>query len=511
MSAWNFNAPLYSPFAGMSYFTDKLGTKSWLAIALWAVPKAIAPNLTRAGWRPDGDRTLPPGNGLLDGRLAILLVSLTCLSACAASEAQSTKRDAGNKRPVPVLVAPVTQKTIPIELRGTGTAQAYSTVSVNSQIGGQLTSVHFQEGQAVKKGDLLFTIDSRPLQAALRQAEANRGKDIALLSQAQAKVAQAIAQVNQAKANVAKDVAQAKNNNVQAQRYRDLLSQGAVSKAQAEQFETSAATQQATVTADRNAVENAVAAVGAAKADVANIQAALSADAAAIENAKVQLSYSSIYSPIAGRTGSLNVSQGNLVKANDTNPLVVISQIRPIYVNFSIPQRLLPDLKKYMDGGRKLEVDALIPKDEGHPEGGELTFVDSGVDTKTGTIQLKATFANAQERLTPGQFLNVVLKLAEEPNAIAVPSVAVQTGQKGQYVFVVKPDKTVEVRSVRVGNTVGSETVIQQGLKTGEQVVTDGQFNLVPNAKVDVKEGLGTSNRGEEAGGKSRSTPNPNP
>src|ERR687885_981876 len=498
----------YCPFACMSYSTDKHGTKSWLAIALWAVPKAIAPNLTHARWRPHGERHSPPWNRLVGGRLALLVVSLTCLSACAASEAQSTKPDASKKRPVPVVVAPVTQKTIPVLVQGTGTALAYSTVSVNSQIGGQLTSVHFREGQNVKKGDLLFTIDSRPLQAALRQAEANRGKDIAQLQQAQAKVAQAIAQVNQAKANVAKDEAQAKNNNVQAQRYRDLLSQGAVSQAQAEQFETSAATQQATVTADQNAVANAVAAVGAAKADGANIQAALSADAAAIENAKIQLSYASIYSPLEGRTGSLKVSQGNLVKANDTNPLVVISQIRPIYVKFSIPQQLLPELKKYMDGGRKLEVDAVIPKDEGHPERGELTFVDSGVDPTTGTIQLKATFANAQERLTPGQFLNVVMKLAEEPNAIAVPSVAVQLGQKGQYVFVVKPDKTVEVRPVTVGNTVGSETVIKQGLKPGEQVVTDGQFNLVPGASVDVKQGL--SGAGEQGSKgtreKSRST-----
>lgn len=425
----------------------------------------------------------------LFGRHLGLLLILTCLSACAVSDAKSTKPEAANKKPVPVVAAPVTQKNIPIEVRGTGTAQSYSTVSVNSQIGGQLTRVYFKQGQDVKKGDLLFTIDSRPLQAALKQAEANRGKNIALLQQNQAKVAQAIAQVNQAKANVTKDQAQAKNNEVQAQRYRTLYSQGAVSQSQAEQFETSAATQQATVTADQNAVSNAVAAVGAANADVENAQAALSADAAVIDNAKVQLSYSSIYSPIEGRTGNLKVDQGNLVKANDTNPLVVISQIRPIYVNFSIPQRLLADLKKYMARGKKLEVNAIIPQDQGRPERGELTFVDSGVDTTTGTIQLKATFANTQERLTPGQFLNVVLKLAETPNAIVVPTVAVQTGQKGQYAFVVKPDKTVEVRAVTVGNTVGSETVIKQGLKPGEQVVTDGQFNLVPNAKVEVKQG----------------------
>ena len=453
----------------MSYLSRRLGTK----------PSSLITQTIQ--------RRLPLSS-LSGGRLGLLLVGLTFLSACAVSDAKSTKPEAGNKRSVPVVVAPVTQKTIPIEVQGTGTAQAYSTVSVNSQIGGQLTNVYFRAGQDVKKGDLLFTIDSRPLQAALKQAEANRGKDIALLQQAQAKVAQAIAQVNQAKANVAKDQAQAKNNNVQAQRYRDLLSQGAVSQAQAEQFETSAATQQATVTADQNAVANAVAAVGAANADVANIQAALSADAAAIDNAKIQLSYSSIYSPIEGRTGNLKVDQGNLVKANDTNPLVVISQIRPINVNFSIPQSLLPDLKKYMDGGRKLEVDAVIPKDQGRPERGELTFVDSGVDPTTGTIQLKATFANPQERLTPGQFLNVVLKLAEEPNAITVPKQALQQGQKGQYVFVVKPDKTVEVRQVTAGNTVGSETVIKQGLKPGEQVVTDGQFNLVPGARVEVKQ-----------------------
>jgi len=449
-------------------------------------------------------------NRSLGGRLFLLLVGLIGLSACAASQAKSTKPDAGKKRPVPVVIATVTQKTIPLLIQSTGTADAYSTVSVKSQVGGQLTGVYFKQGQDVKKGDLLFTIDSRPLQAALKQAEANRGKNIAQLQQAEAKVAQAIAQVNQAKANVAKDEAKAKNNQTQAERYRNLYAQGAVSKAQAEQFDTDAVSQQATVTADRNAVENAVAAVGAAKADVANVQAALTADQAAIDNAKVQLSYSSIYSPIDGRAGILSVNQGNLVKADDTNPLIVISQIHPIYVTFKIPQRVLPELKKYMAGGKKLEVDALIPNDQGRPERGELTLMDSGVDDKTGTITLKATFANNQERLTPGQFVNVVLKLAEEPNAIAVPSQAVKTGQKGQFVYVVKPDKTVELRTVTVGNTVGNETVIKQGLKPSEKVVTDGQFNLVPGAQVEVKEGLGTGDKGKEKGGQSRPVSIPN-
>lgn len=181
-------------------------------------------------------------------------------------------------------------------------------------------------------------------------------------------------------------------------------------------------------------------------------------------------------------------------KADDTNPLVVINQVSPIYVNFTIPQRLLPDINKYKAQG-KLAVEAIIPKEENRPEQGELTFIDSGVDTTTGTVQLKGSFANNSQCLVPGEFVNIVLKLAEEKNAwakhpvrvIAIPSVAVQMGQKGQYVFVVKPDKTVEVRQVVAANTVGNETVIKQGLKPGEQVVSDGQFNLVPNAKVEVK------------------------
>ncbi|MEH2345669.1 MAG: efflux RND transporter periplasmic adaptor subunit [Nostoc sp.] len=433
------------------------------------------------------------------GRFSLLILSLAYLcSACNASEAQSSGKEAGKKRAVPVVVATATQKTIPIQLSATGTVEAYSTVSVKSQVGGQLTSVYFQQGQNVKKGDLLFKIDSRPLQAALMQANAAKAKDLAQVKQAQANVLKAIAQVNQAKANVVKDKAQATNADAQAQRYSSLLKQGAISKEQAEQYQTSADAQQATVNADRGGVANAQAAVAAAQADVQNAQAVVASDEAAIDNAKVQLSYSSIYSPIAGRTGSLKLNQGNLVQANATDPLITISQIRPIYVNFSIPQRLLPDIKKYSANNGKLEVDALPPKDAGHPVRGELTFVDSGVNTQTGTIQLKGTFANADERLFPGQFVNVVLKLSEEPNAITVPSQAVQSGQQGQFVYVVKPDKTAEMRLITVGDTVGNETVIKQGVKPGEQVVTDGQFNLVPAATVQVKPEVGSRGAGEQ-------------
>ncbi|BAY36118.1 RND family efflux transporter MFP subunit [Nostoc sp. NIES-2111] len=457
---------------------------------------------------------------LSGGKFWLLMLGLGYFcTACAASEAQSNGRDTAKKRPIPVVVASAMQKAVPLLVQATGTVEAYSTVDVKSKVGGQLMGVYFRQGQNVKKGDLLFTIDSRSLQAALMQAQANKAKDVAQVQQAQANLAKsqaqvrqaqanvekAQAQVKQAQANVTKDVAQYTNANVQAQRYASLLKEGAISKQQAEQYQTTADAQQATVTSDQSGVTNAQAAVVAAQADVETAQAAVAAaqadvenakalvaaDQAAIDNAKVQLSYASIYSPINGRTGSLKVNQGNLVKADADDPLITISQIRPIYVTFSLPQRLLPDLKKY-SADHKLEVDALPGKDTGKPVKGELSFVDSGVNAQTGTIQIKATFANDSDRLVPGQFVNVVLKLTEQPSAIAVPAPAVQPGQKGQFVYVIKPNKVAELRAVTVGDTIGSETVIQQGLQVGEQVVVDGQFNLVPGATVQVKPAVGT-------------------
>ncbi|QSJ16868.1 efflux RND transporter periplasmic adaptor subunit [Nostoc sp. UHCC 0702] len=457
---------------------------------------------------------------LSGGKFWLIILGLGYLcTACAASDAQSNGKDSAKKRPVPVVVVSANQKTVPLLLQATGTVEAYSTVSVKSKVGGELTGVYFRQGQNVKKGDLLFKIDSRALETSLMQAQANKAKDLAQVQQALANlekakaqvqqalanVEQAKAQVNQARANVTKDVAQATNANVQAQRYSSLLKQGAISKQQAEEYQTTAEAQQATVTADKGGVANAQAAVAAAQADVKNAQAAVTAaqadvqnaqaavaaDQAAIDNAKVQLSYASIYSPINGRTGSLKLNQGNLVKADADDPLITISQIHPIYVTFSIPQRLLPDLKKY-SANHKLEVDALPGKDTGTPVKGELTFVDSGVNTQTGTIQLKGTFTNNEERLVPGQFVNVLLKLTEQPNAITVPSQAVQPGQKGQFVYVVKADNKAEMRPVTVGDTVENETVIKEGLQPGEQVVVDGQFNLVPGATVQVKPAVGT-------------------
>jgi multidrug efflux system membrane fusion protein len=424
-------------------------------------------------------------------QLGLLLVGLVSLSACAASQAQSSKSNGKGKRPVPVLVKTVEQKNVPLQVKTTGTVEAYSTVAVKAQVGGQITGVYFQQGQTVNRGDLLFKIDCRALEASRQQAEANKAKDIAKVQQAKATVAKESANVKKTKADVAQNIALAGYTDVQAERYTRLYQQGAISKSQADLFQSNAVSNRAGVSAVRETVASATAQLAAAQADVLNAQAAVAADDAAIASAKVQLSYSAIYSPIEGRTGSLKLTQGNLIKANGDEPLVVISQIRPVYVAFSIPQRLLPDLKKYSTD-RALPVEAFLPKEAGKKDPGQavrgkLTFVDAVVNAQTGTVQLKGTFQNAEERLAPGQFVEVVLKLKEERHAIVVPTPAIQTGQKGKFVFVVKANQTVDVRSVVVGSALGKETVIKEGLSAGEKVVIDGQFNLTPGAKVDIK------------------------
>ncbi len=329
----------------------------------------------------------------------------------------------------PVTVATVVQKDVPVQLRAIGNVEAYSTVSVKSRVVGQLVGVNFKEGQEVKKGELIFLIDPRSFQAALQQAQANLSKDIAQMKKAEA----------------------------DARRYADLFKRGVVSAQDYDQNRTNFEAMKATVKADE----------------------------AAVENAKVQLGYCYIYSPIDGRIGKLMVNQGNMVKDNDT-VLVVINQTKPIYVDFSVPQQELPKIKKYM-AVEKLKVEAIIPSDSDHKAIGELTFVNNQVDTNTGTILLKGLFPNQDEALWPGQFVNVVLTLTTQPKAVVVPSAAVQTGQQGKYVFVVKPDLTVESRPVTLGNDLGREVVIAEGLKPGEMVVTEGQLRLAPGVKVEIK------------------------
>ena len=395
-------------------------------------------------------------------RFWILLVFPLLFMACSSN----TKGEHSPPRGVPVLASSVTQKDVPVQLRAIGNVQAYSIVSVKTMVGGEIFRVHFNEGQDVRKGNLLFTIDPRPFEAALKQAEANLGRDMA--------------QLKQAEANLARDTAQAKNAEVDAKRYEMLIEKNVVARQQYDQFRTNAEALNATVAADRAAIENA--------------EAAIRADRAAVENAKIQLGYCSIYSPIDGRTGNLLVQQGNVVKANDI-ALVTINQVNPIYVSFSVPEQNLPEIKKYMAVG-KLKVEALPPNDTKGPEEGFLSFIDNAIDRTTGTIMLKGTFANTDRRLWPGQFVNVMLTITMQPGAILVPSQAIQTGQQGEYVFVVKSDLTVEQRSITTIRTVNNETIVEKGLQAGERVVTDGQLQLVPGTKVEVKTPSGSLEKG---------------
>ena len=306
---------------------------------------------------------------------------------------------------VPVTAGSVIQKTVPVQVRAIGNVEAYSTVAVKSQIGGVLTRVHFREGEYVNKGALLFTIDPRPYEAALKQAEAN----------------------------LAKDTAQLENARKEVRRYAELVKKGYVAQEQYDQISTNAA----------------------------SFEAIVNADMAVVENARLQLKYCYIYSPITGRTGNLIADEGNLIKANADTAMVVINQVQPIYVTFSVPEQNLPEIKQYMAGG-KLRVGAFLSREDVNPEQGVLTFIDNAVDLATGTIELKGTFANKGKRLWPGQFVSAVLTLTSQPDAIIVPSQSIQTGQKGQYVFVIKNDLTGEDRPVIVGRTLNRETIIDK-------------------------------------------------
>jgi len=332
-----------------------------------------------------------------------------------------------------VAAALAVRKDVPVQLRAIGAAEAHAAVIVKTMVNGQIEKVGFREGQDVRKGDLLFTIDPRPYEAALKMSEATLVKDLAL------------------KENAEKDV----------KRYAYLIEKDLVPRQQFDQVVSNAAALAATVRAD-----NAV-----------------------VENSRVQLSYCFIRSPIDGRTGSLLVKEGNVVKANDT-VLVSINKIAPIYVAFSVPEQYLADIRKYRESGT-LAVEAVIPGQEDKPVRGTLTFIGNSVDNTTGTIPLKGTFANGDRRLWPGQFINVTLTLATRRGAVVVPTPAVQTGQQGQYVFVVKPDLSVEARPVVAGQAAGGETVVEKGVQAGERVVTDGQLRLVPGARVEIKKGLG--------------------
>ena len=359
--------------------------------------------------------------------LAILGIVIHLVSANKPEKAR------GREAVVPVLAGTVGQKDIPVQLLAIGKVEAYGTVSIKIRVTGELTQVHFREGQEVKKGDLLFTIDPRPYQAALDEAQARLERDTALLAKAE------------------KD----------AERYSQLVKGDYVS---ADRYE------QARSTADA-------------------LRATVAADKAQVDSARLQLGYCYIRSPLTGRTGSLLIKQGSMIKANEDTGMMDIAQIQPIYVSFSVPEQNLPNVKEYMTQ-RPLRVEASPPGVTQPLEEGTLTFIDNQVNRQTGTILLKGTFPNKEKHLWPGQFVNVVLTLTTRPRATVVPAQAIQVGQEGQFVYVIKPDFTVEPRPVVISTTLDSEAVVEKGLTPGERVVTDGQLRLMPGAKVEIKDGL---------------------
>lgn len=362
----------------------------------------------------------------LDVRIYAAALLLTVLPAACGKKAEQQM----TKPPVPVTVGIAVQKAVPLQVGAIGNVEASSTVGVKAQTGGILTKIHFTEGQDVKKGDLLFTIDPRPYEAALRQAEAI----------------------------YARDRAQYENARAEERRYEELVKKGYVSQTQYEQVKTNAAA----------------------------LEAVAQASKAQVENAQLQLAYCTIRSPFTGRTGSLAAYEGNLIKANADSAMVTINQTEPVNVSFAVPEKTLPEIKRYMAGGN-LIVQAFLTKGDMNPVQGRLTFIENAVDTATATIKLKGSFVNSDKKLWPGQFVNVLLTLMTQNNAVVIPNQAVQTGQKGSFVFIVKEDATVEARPVVVSRTFGEESVIESGLKPGEKVVTDGQLRLAPGAKVDVK------------------------
>lgn len=360
-------------------------------------------------------------------RLGALLLPLAgLLLACSEEKPQGPP----SRPPVPVKVAKAASRDVPVTLRAVGTVEAQATVELRARVGGQLARVHFREGQDVRKGEPLFTIDPEPFQVALRRAEAQLTRQQALATTAREKE----------------------------RRYAVLVNEGLISRQDYDLL----------------------------SAEAASLEAAVAADRATVEDARLQLSWSRITAPISGRTGSLLAHVGDLVRANDTQPLLVIHQVEPIDVSFTLPERDLPRLRQALAAGA-LPVQA-IPEGAGTAvETGTLTFIDNAVDTVTGTIRLKATFTNSGRTLWPGQYVTTLITLSVLENATVVPTAAIQTGQQGTFVFVAKEDGSAELRPVATGLSEGGDTVIAQGLQPGETIVVDGQMRLSPGAKLEIK------------------------
>ena len=378
---------------------------------------------------PSRFATRAPRRLFLFGGVGLLVVA-ALLFAYFGTEIRANERK-GPKGPpaVPVSIAPVAQEMVPLRLQAIGNVEAYATVSLRARVDGQIVEAGFKEGAQVRKGQMLFKIDPRPYEAALRQAEANALRDAAARDQARS----------------------------QERRYQELLEKNFVSKEAYAQIRTNAATAEATAGASQ----------------------------AALDNAKLNIEYCTVLAPIEGYAGKIQIQIGNLVRANDVNSLVVINQVQPIYVNFAVPEQRLAEVREYMASG-PLAVQALAPGSDQTTAAGTLIFVDNAVDPSTGTIRLRARFPNKENALWPGQFVNVSVRLFEQADAIVIPSQAVQTGPQGQYVYVVGQDMVAQVRRITVQRTEGERAIVATGLAKGEQVVTRGQLRLGPKTRVQI-------------------------
>jgi multidrug efflux system membrane fusion protein len=363
------------------------------------------------------------------GGLGLLVVAVILFAYFGAEIRANEPKASKGPAAIPVSVVTVVQQTVPFQLQAIGNVEAFSSVSVKARVDGQIVEVNFKEGQEVRRNSVLFKIDPRPYEAAMRQAEANFLRDTAQKDQARS----------------------------QERRYQELLEKNFVSKEAYAQIRTNAETAAAVAQSSKAALDNAV----------------------------LNLEYCTIRSPIDGFTGKIQIQMGNLVKANDTNPLVILNQVHPIYVSFAVPEQTLSPIRRYMAAG-PLTVEAGPPSSAKAAASGKLIFVDNAVDATTGTIKLRAQFVNQDNALWPGQFVNVSVQLFEQADAIVIPSQAVQTGPEGQYVYVVDQNMLADVRKITVQRAEGERTIVASGLAKGEQVVTHGQLRLGPKTKVQI-------------------------
>jgi multidrug efflux system membrane fusion protein len=404
--------------------------------------------------------------------LFVAALSLASLAGCTNKAAQQ----AFERPPAPVSVSTAVMQDVPTYLDAIGKTVAREVVSIQPQVSGRITKIHFTDGANLKKGDMLFTIDTRPFDASLRQAQANVSRDLALKKQAEA--------------NLAKDISQQKYGEIEAKRYGTLVEQGVVSREQYDQVKSNADSLNATVEADRAAIHSA--------------DELIKVDAAAVESAKVQLSYCYIRSPIDGRAGQRLVDVGNVVNpggssggnanstgsgsgtSNNGNSLLVIERLDPIYADFTISQNDMADVQREMREG-KLKTEVRLPDSEDSVTG-QLTFLDNAVQNTTGQVSLRATISNEGHRFWPGRFVNIRLVLSTIHGAVLVPATAPQMSAKGSYVYVVKQDSSAEQRQVSLGQRQGDLVVVEKGVEPGERVITDGQLGVTPGGKVRIEQ-----------------------